>query len=302
MSNTLIKSESFVKRNAKLSFFLSLICSGFGQLYNGDLSKSIGITFLQAFLFLIYPIVLILTDDTKYVFLLLILIILSVFIFLYSVLNALFTAKHNPQIIPKWYNSKLFYFIFFITNRSLVALSVIVFFSFISFEKLTTDEMYPTLLKDEVVLISNVDVSKIKVSDIILLNKNNKNNIYRVVATDLNKIVSYKKNKLTIDNQELQWGVLTEKQLISIGLANDENIFTEKNLDKFYLVTSNQQKNQLDESLNFRILSDHFVLISDNRKNSKPTQEKLPKVIKRVEGIIFSKNYKRLIKNVLFFE
>ena len=260
------------KRSAILSALLSLITPGLGHLYNGKFRLAIIIPTM----FLILSAVILITGSIKIFTFMVILVLLLITVYLYSIIHSIILARRNSSYQIKNYNKFIIYIlwpILFFGIGLIISESCAV-----RTFKIPTNSMMKTLFPDDMILVDM--------------------NYYKI------NIVS--RNDIVIFNHPEHPDQLIIKRAIAFGgetisIANGQifiigKLFEENNPDIIY-ETGNYF--YLDE---MKIPHGNIIFIGDNRLNSLDSRMFGPVSEKSVIGkpiyIYFSNSFDRIGKTL----
>ncbi len=298
MKTSIIKSESRLKRYPLLAFALSFFFTGLGQIYSGDLSKGI-VFFILRFLTLIFiPLYVIIQNNFSVIFALTALSI-HILIWLISSAGAAYSSAGKNAYNLRKYNSISFYFLYIIVNSMLLIFSAFLLISVFSVKKIQTDDMNPSLIKDDFILINKYAVNNIGTGDIVVFSAKNEFSTGRIIAVE-SDMIGRKGKDYYINDKALSCGIIPKPELGKMGLRNSEDLFFEINGDRKYPVKINSDKNIQTPSIGPFFLKDgDFFIAFDNRiKNDSYEIVNLNSITGRVEGIVFSNNPARIFHKI----
>jgi signal peptidase I len=301
MKSAIIKSESELKRYPVLAFALSFIFTGLGQIYNGDFSKGIVFFILRILSIVFIPLYVILQNNFSIIFILSA-VGIHLFVWLISSVEAIYSTKGKYAYNLKKYNTILFYIFYGIINAALVLFSIFLIISLFSIKKIQTDDMNPVLLKNDYILINKYALKDAGVGDVIFFSSKSDLIAGRIIAGDTD-MISKKGNNYYINDAALSYSIISKPELDKMGLSNSEDLFFEINGEKKYPVKLKSGKNKDTHVIESIALGKgEFLIAFDNRsKNDLHEAVSLNSVVGRVEGIIFSKDLKRIF-NMIYLQ
>jgi signal peptidase I len=301
MKSVIIKSESKLKRYPVLAFTLSFVFTGLGQIYNGDFSKGIVFFILRILSISFIPLYVILQNSFSIMFALAAMAI-HVLVWLISSAEAVYSTKGKHAYNLKKYNTILFYFFYGIVNSVFIIFSILLATSLLSIKEIQTNNMNPVLLKNDYILINKYAVKNAGVGDIIFFSSNNNFSAGRIIAGDAD-MIKKKGNNYFINDTALTYTIISKPELDKMGLANSEDLFFEINGEKKYpvkLKSGNSKDARASELIT--LAKGEFLITFDNRsKNDSYEAITLGSVIGRVEGIVYSKEHKRIF-NMMYLQ
>ncbi len=301
MKTEIIKSESRLKRYKSLSFTLSFFITGLGQVYNGDLSRAVIFIALRIFSLLIIPLFA-LTKSSSYSVLFLILpAAFSLLVWLISPLEAIYSSNGKDAFNLKKYNSIIFYIFYAFIASALIIASALFVLSFFSMGKVAGDDMNPGLKKSEIILINKYAAKDISVGDVILFSSEKIITAGRVVAKEGNT-VGMKNNVFYINDTALIYGIILKTDLEKMAIDNSEDLFYEINRERKYPVRLEKKNGKIPPGQPVFLESGKYFIAFDNRSiNTMHYIIGSADVAGRIEGIIFSRQLKRIF-NKMYFE
>ncbi len=298
MKSAIIKSESELKRYPVLAFALSFIFTGLGQIYNGDFSKGIVFFILRILSIVFIPLYVILQNNFSIIFILSA-VVVHLFVWLISSAEAMYSTKGKYAYNLKKYNTILFYIFYGIINAVLVIFSIFLIISLFSIKKIQTDDMNPVFLKNDYILINKYSLKNTGVGDIIFFSSKSDLIAGRIIAGDAD-MISKKGNNYYINDTALSYSIISKPELDKMGLSNSEDLFFEINGEKKYPVKIKSGKNKdTHTKTSIAIGKDEFLIAYDNRSNNDSYEVvKVKSIVGRVEGIIFSSEFKRVFNMI----
>jgi signal peptidase I len=301
MKSAIIKSESELIRYPVLAFALSFIFTGLGQIYNGDFSKGIVFFILRILSIIFIPLYVILQNNFSIIFILSA-VAVHLFVWLISSVEAMYSTKGKYAYNLKKYNTILFYIFYGIINTVFVIFSFFLIISLFSIKKIQTDDMNPLLLKNDYILINKYASKNAGVGEIIFFSSKSDLIAGRIIAGDAD-MISKKGNNYYINDSALSYSIISKLELEKMGLSNSEDLFLEINGEKKYPVKLKSGKNKGTRTIESIALGKgEFLIAFDNRsKNDFHEAVSLNSVVGRVEGIIFSKELKRIFNTMYLY-
>ena len=298
MKNKIIRTENLKKRNLIVSFILSLLFTGLGQMYNGDLLKGVVFFVFRILTLLIIPVYITFNIIESYIYFFVVIAFLHTMAILLSPVEAVFSARKKAEISLNRYNSLIFYFFYAILSLIISILPLSLTSSFFSIEKVKTDLMHPSLLEEEYALVYRYTKNGFVPGDVIsYAGKNEEIRMGRVLANG-GDIVNFNDNAYQINGKALPLGIFSDEELNMKGQENAENLFFEVNSGRKYAVKSYTSKLSSNSMENSGILVDENILFIafDNRtKESKYDLVDISSVTGRIEGIIYSDRLNRIL-------
>jgi signal peptidase I len=297
MKTEIIKSESRLKRYKSISFMLSFFFTGLGQVYNGCLSRAVVFTSLRFFSLIIISLFSLTRGSDFSVLLFILPSAFSILIWLISLLEAVCSSSGKIAYNKKKSNSILFYMIYALITSALLAVSVIFVFSFFSIEKIVGDDMNPVLMKNEYILINKYSVKDITAGDVIFFTLNNTSPA-RVIAK-VGNTVRKKNNNIYINDTSLTYSIIPKTDLEKMEIGNSEDLFYEINWERKYpVILEKKDRKDLPEKPVLLDSGKYYITFDNRSKNNSFYVIGSDTVTGRVEGIIFSRQIKRIFNKM----
>lgn len=292
----MIQSHARVHRHPVLAFFLSLLITGLGQMYNGDLARGLIYFFLRIINLLLIPAVLVLNREVSLIHFVTVMFVLHLIIIMITSADAFFSALRKPFINPGRVNSPLFYGLYSMLNILLLTLAILAVFSMISLERVKGTAMNPTFEEGEIILVNSLRAAFPQKGDVILYKNQGSLLIGRILAWG-NDEVRFAGEALNVNGIPLSPGAYADDgERESLGLPNKENLFFETQGDRRYPILGLPKNNRnLARMRPQKIPVGSIFLLPDNRQTVEGgVTISTGMVAGIVEGIIFSSNYRRL--------
>ena len=296
MKSKIIKSESSLRRYPVLAFILSFFFTGLGQIYNGDFSKGIVFFILRILTLLIIPLYVLMRSDGIPILFFISAIAIHVLIWLISPLESICSAKNNLVFNLRKYNSFLFYFVYGIVISVLLILSCFLIQLFFSIEEIVTNNMKPTLIKNEYVLINKYNAGNAGAGDIVTFSLDGMVRIGRIIAQPGELIKKIGKD-LYINDAPLSYGIFTKIEIEKLGIDNSEDLFYEINgIKKYPVILRPSTAEKASDIKPFFLGNDELFVAFDNRSSNVVYNKiRLEAVKGIVEGIIYSERFERIL-------
>lgn len=305
MENEKITSDIYLDRDHRIAFVLSFLFTGLGQAYNGELSKGLVFTALRIVTLLIIPLYAVMNDSVLILFVSA--FALNFFVWIISPFEAMHSAKSKSGINLKKYNSIIFYFIYGLLSSALIFISFLTVLSFFSVKKINDNKMNPLFEKNEYILVNRYAYSGINTGDVVLYSQNKKTENGRIIAVPGN-VVSIGSGKFFISEKPLELSILTDDEMNDYGIRNSEDLFYEINGSIKYpvraktAISSSQEKKPVIPE-NIQVKNKMFFVSYDNRTGENYYNFVEDKDIRgKVEGILFSRNFKKILLKPVFSE
>jgi hypothetical protein len=290
MADKIIQTLKMKARNPGISFVLSLIFTGMGQMYNGDLVRGVAFCLLRTIPFLALPAWIITRRPatTMTAFFCFIPIVLAITIA--SPLEALIRARKSREIPLKVYNSGIYYALFGLVHIILTAIGVLIIVSFFSIERVKDEKAGPLLKPDEIVLINRYMPGGPRRSELVMMAGGA---VGRVMAQGGDTVI-YDDNVFFVNGTILSLGYLAD-EVIARFSPEREDILSEKNEGRKYPVRFKQSPSIVPREFPRPIRKGTVLVASDTR-----LEEGFALVVKadavrgRVEGILFSSSISKI--------
>jgi signal peptidase I len=297
MSNRIIRSGALFQRSSLIAFLLSLLFTGLGQLYNGELAKGMTFFIMRILSLLLIPFFLVVDERRSYVFIFAILAVFHIFIWLIAAVEALFSAHRKRSFTLKAYNSVFAYCAYGFVSSLLLSIAVIHASLFFVIVRVNSNSMNPTIAHGEYVLINKYMGEGSGLGDAIIYDDEGENRFGRIIA-EQNGTFIYKNGLFEVNRVNLSIGVFSDRELDRMGLENREDIFFENNDNrrypiKYLLPAKSNLKKKYSQ---MRIGKDELLVAIDNRREKEVYRIIGKKsIIGRVEGIIIGNSMKRMV-------
>lgn len=257
------------KRNPIISFVLSIILPGLGQVYNGEFIKAI------LFLLLVYPIYMILgltgMLSSFAGFIALTLVILSYK--LIAGIEAYRTSKRLEPYTLKKVNKVWIYIMFGLIGHGINWYGTL-FTRYVvghEFMEIPTPSMLPSIYPEDRILAMSIKAGNIKLGDIITFKREDgQSYLSRVVGLG-NETISVEEDKVIFENGEEQFTKLDkfksdqfEYQKYKVELP-DKTEYTICKINSYQGIAFPKRKTSNVESL--VVPDSHVYVVSDNRNN-----------------------------------
>jgi signal peptidase I len=296
MSSNIIQSGSAVKRNRFTAFILSFIFTGLGQVYCGELAR--GFIFLtgRLILFLIIPANVILSPSDSFLSFVAAAAVINTAVWIISSLEPIFSIPRRKVNELKIYNRPVFYSLFAVSATLILLISIVFISAFFSIKHIDSDDMSPGVFAGEYILVYTYE-TEIKRGDLIIFNEGSSAAAARVIALP-NDNVKGSDGIINVNDVPLSKGIYSDTDISDMGLPVSENLFYEINETRKYPILAESGKigGILKKGMSRKMAENMFFSASDNRTIQEPYKIIDKKNIAgRVEGIVFSENFKRLM-------
>ena len=290
MINGLIQSSKTKNRNPILSFLLSSLVIGLGQMFNGDIWKGIFFLFFRIILMLLIPVTAFTNSHNSHITTFAILAFASIVLTIAAPFEALvYAIRHKPVNLNR-YNNWYFYILFSFFSTFTTAFTIFIIITFYTITNVTSPESSPSLEKGEYILIRK-HVTKELIKGELILYDNLK--IGRIIA--INKNLEYKNNALFINGAPLKYGLYSDKDMTKFSPKHFQYVLSERNNIYIYPVLVDLTVKD-PETLHIENNKNGIIVANDNRlKSLNPIVINPERIIGKIEGIIFTSQLKRFL-------
>jgi len=267
--------------NPWLSFIMSLLIPGLGEVYAGTPLSGIVFSLSRIIALLAAPFYSFLNSSEPVCEEVSGAIIISLMITFFSAIHAFIKSRKKKSLLS-WYNSAAFYSVFSCVNIFLTLIVIMLFFSFFEIKK--TAEDYPPLFrKGEIILIKKIVQSEYSPGDVVICRTVSGEKILRVLGIPGER-VEYSKGRFFSEDSELPLSIFTEEELKNLSLT-DFDVISEQNGTIRYAVKNDLSYNHPEILLTVN----EYFLAPDIRIFHELFLKKSAAEIKgRVEGILIS--------------
>jgi hypothetical protein len=291
MNDKILKSSIKIKRNPAISFFLSIFFTGAGETYNGDLSKGLIIFSLKTIALLIFPLLIFFRATDSYIFPFVFTASIVLTIQIFSAIYASYKSHQKKKSSVKKYNNIFFYLIFIILNIIISIYTLSIIYSSIGIIKVKNIDNMPSLIQGDVVLSLKYLPHGLKKGDLIITENGI---ISRIIAIE-NENFKIIKDSIILDYFPLEREILSENDLKKYSIEFGEKLVFEINNRRKYPVISDESLLSGSNIKNITVKANNVLTGRDNRSDKNQFEEvPMSKIKGRIEGIIFSKNWKRI--------
>lgn len=290
MADKIIKTLKTKARKPGVSFVLSLIFTGLGQVYNGDLARGFAFCLLRTIPFLALPAWIITRRPvtTLTAFLCFMAVVLAITIA--SPLDALIRARRNREIPLKAYNSYLSYALFGLVQSLLTVFGVLIIVSFFSIERVSDEKAGPLLKPDEFVFINRYMPGGPRRGELVMIDGGA---VGRVVALGGDTVI-YSDNVFFVNGTLLSLGYLADEDIARFT-SEREDILSERNDGRKYPVRFKQSPSIAPQEIPRPIRKGTVLVAADTRLEQGFARVVPLDVIQgRVEGVLFSSNISKI--------
>lgn len=296
MSDNIIKWESEKGRKPLLSFLLSILSPGLGQIYNGQIAKGI-VFFLLLFCLILFPVIYSFIGNKNNL-----IVVYSVSFFsviltcILSSLDAVLVASFSKKFKFTRANRIVYYFLYFVVINLILFVILFINSSFFSLKKMNNESMYPSISKGDLVLLySDIDQGY-SYGDVVRYKKNNIDRITRIIAGKNNDFIKIKKGEIEINGITIKRGVLTSSELEDNKYPNDEFIYQELNRSRFYIIKYSRSGHFRKVKYSYRLKKNELFILPDNRESRAHEVIIKSTIYDKVVGVIYSERNKKIIQ------
>ncbi len=296
MNNRIISTVKTKRRSPFIAVISSLLFVGMGQIYNGSLLKGTALFILRLLSFLIIPLIVQFKYYDSYIGIFASAILFAFIITIASPVEALYFSIKKERRALKKYNSAIFYLIFSVINITATALGIASLGGFFKIEKFTMESATPLFKKDDMILINKFNLRDYRKGELVIYNKKNQKDIGRILAKegDRVKIIN---NYFYINDVPIALSSFNDSDMAILQIDDYSDIISESiNGIAYPVKTFITERPKASEKTILIIKKKKLLIVKDNRKSKKYYDVIERNSIRgRVEGIIFSKNYKRIL-------
>jgi len=283
MTDKIIQTLKTRARNPRISFVLSLLFTGLGQMYNGDLARGVAFCLLRTMPFLALPAWVITRRPATSITAFICFIAIVLAITIASPLEALVRARRKRELPLRVYNSNLYYAFFALAQIMLTAVVVLMLASFFSIERVKDETAGPLLKPEDIILINHYMPRGPRRGDLVMTAGGA---VGRVVALGGDS-VRYNNNVFFVNGTVLSLGYLADGVIARFS-SEREDVVSETNEGRKYPVRFKQSPDitlQVDGPIR-----KGAVLVAPDTRLDKDFAKVAPadSIRGRVEGILFS--------------
>lgn len=281
MKTRVIVSTTEKKVSPWLSFLLSLVLPGLGEIYTGTPLSGIIFALSRITAILALPFYSYINSSESMAGAVFTVIILFVVITLLSAIHAAFKSRKRMARLL-WYNSAAFYSVFIFINVLFTAVALLLFISFFGIKKVQ-EETPPLFRKGDLIAVKKLNPTGYSRGDIVEVQTVTGGKLLRVIGIPGEKI-SYSRGRFLSDSSELPLSIFTEEELGKFSLT-DYDVVSEQNSNVLYPV-KNSTPAETQEVL---LTADEYYLAPDTRTSPEYFRKAAKREIRgRVEGILLS--------------
>ena len=287
----MIKTQKINTRYPGIAFLLSLLCTGLGQVYNGDMVKGIGFGLLRCMPLFLIPLAVLREMSVSYINIFTVMIFICLAFTILAPCEALWRARKSREMPQKAYNSIPWYGAFSLVNAAITALSIVLLISFFSIERVTDKTAGPVIGPGDYVLVKRYPTGGYARGDLVLYEKGA---VGRIIALEGDG-VRYTGNIFYVNGRALILGYLADR-LIQRFATDWEDIISESIDHKRYPIVFKTSAAIYLQQLDPVVKKKHILVASDRRIEKNFTASvPLERVRGRIEGILFSSNIRKIM-------
>jgi hypothetical protein len=265
--------------SAVRSLFLSIIATGLGEFGQGDTARALFMLLIRPFS-LLFPVVYLYSRRESSLPFVVTAVSIVLLMNIVSPIIAYRMAaggrsKHTHRRVTACV-------LFFITHWLLLFVALYSFLSIFSVRVLRDNGGFPSLPEGSIVLVSVREPSVFISGDSVLIKKNGGISAVRVLCGEEGAFVEYRGGIVYVLGNELPQTIRGARELLMLGLPNDERIYYEQS---YYIV-----RNPTDEKVKkkrYDLSQGELVVCRDNRIDTEPFVIKRSNVIARVDTALF---------------
>jgi len=290
MADKIIQTLKTKARNPGVSFVLSLIFTGMGQMYNGDLVRGAAFCLLRTMPFLALPAWIITRRPATSLIAFFCFIAIVMVITIASPLEALIHARREREMPLKAYNSNLYYALFALVQIILTAIGVLIIVTCFSIDRVKDKTAGPLLRPDEIVLINCIMPGGPQRGELVMMDGGA---VGRVVALGGDTVI-YDDNVFFVNGTLLSLGYLAD-QVIDRFSSEREEILSESNEGRKYPIQFKQSPSITLQAIPRPIRKGTVLVAADTRlEEGFARAVAMDSVRGRVEGILFSSKISKI--------
>jgi signal peptidase I len=287
----MIKTQKIKTRYPFIAFLLSLVCTGLGQVYNGDLAKGLAFGLLRSIPLLLVPLAVLKQKPASCITLFTVLFFISAAISLLSPGEAFVRARRKREIPQKAFNSYTGYGLFALVNAALTAVSAALLISFFSIEKVPDKSPGPAIASGDYILLLRYPFVQYVRGDLVLFDGAS---IGRIIAIESDR-VRYSDNIFYVNGRALILGFIPDDVIRRLS-SDSEDIISESSDGKRYPIRFKKSVAIVLDDIGPTVKKGHILIASDSRVE-KNFGRMVPanQVRGRVEGVLYSSNMRKIL-------
>ncbi len=287
----MIKTQKIKTRYPFIAFLLSLVCTGLGQVYNGDMAKGIAFGLLRSIPLLLVPVVVLKQKPPSCIAVFAVLLLIGAAITLLSSGEALLRARRRSEVPQKAFNSYAGYGLFAFFSTALTAFSAALLIVFFSFGRDLDRGSGPAIIYGDYVLILRAPFAQYVRGDLVQFDRGS---IGRIIAMEGDR-VRYADNIFYINGSALLLGFVPD-DIIRRFSSDREDIISESNDGKRYPIRFKKSAAVVLNSIEPIVIKDHLLIASDSRiEKNFARMVPASRVRGRVEGVLYSSNIRKIL-------
>ncbi len=295
MNNKILKSTAEKKRNRFTAFFVSIIFTGFGQIYNGNLYSGIVLLIIRSISLMIIPVYLQIHPGHDSLDLALSSIFFNAVIFIYSPAEALYSSSRVRIIKLKKCNSIFAYAVFIISNIFLTSLSFFIIMNFFDIREIRETSSI-LFRKGDRVLVLKLKKEGFQRGEMVEYNESGALKTGRIIGAGGDTV---KQENYTFSVNEIPLGIGTfdENEMARLALGDYNKILSESYHKIKYPVKVDIEKNIPGKAEPGNLIKNgEFLIAADNRETGNFYRIiKKESITGRIEGVLFSRDFKRML-------
>ncbi len=296
MAKRLIRSVVTAERNPAVAILLSLLSTGLGQIYNGELSKGIVFFALRVLTLLFIPLSFVVDFRSSSLAVFIALVLIHIFLWIAAAGEACISSMRKKKYILTVYNSVVLYCVFGCASTLILLFLFVPVSLFFRIETVPSNSMNPTLFRGESVVVNTYVVRSVKPGEVVFYRQGGVAKFGRVIATAGDAVVD-KGGVFEINDVDLSLGVFTDDELDRMGLENSDDIFTENNGERRYPIRYLPSRGRSRKNRVRIAIEKGAVLVAPDNRRREDVYEIIPvtAVRGRVEGIVMSSRIRRIM-------
>ncbi len=301
MKNKILTSTRTDRRRPALSFLLSLLVTGLGQAYNGELARGAAFLALRCIIILIPSISILTGERRSYLVIFTVMLAFTLLLSLLSAAEGAWFAAGEGRIRLRRYNSLFGYILYTAGAAALTGFALMVAVSFFSTRTITAENPGPVLKQGDTVLTARLNPGSYRPGDLVI----HDGEVGRIIAEG-GDTAEYRDSNFWVNGRALPLTVFNDRQMERLGLPVNADVLGERIDDIRYPVTAPEETGRM--YLRFRVPEGSYLVARDDR-SSRDFAETTDKnrIAGRIEGVIWSSFLSRIllkpcIRNILLDE
>lgn len=271
-----------------ISFIMSFLITGMGEVYSGSTQRGITLVLLRASSALAIPFYSMTNVKSSHLTEIFFSLLFFASVTLFSPFNALRLSIKKKKIVVTKFNSVRFIAFFTVSNILITLISITVFLSFFSI--IRVNQNYPPIIENgDIAVIKKIGSQVYKKGEVAVI-KNENFSFLRIIGQP-GENVSYSKGRFSNQGSELFQSIFTEEELNRFSLT-DFDVISETQDEFKYPVIQNREKYSMDIVLK----NDEYFAAPDDRNDIAGfAAVKSDKIYGRLEGLLFSVKRKAIL-------